>query len=132
MLRNKHQSQTFFTDKFYCKRLLGYSISRNKSFLLLNVAYIPYPFCLKMLHSLPTHLKFAYFDKTSQQRTPPNSGQFCTDSKVSAIRRFCYSRNSCSETLKVLFNKTLLTGNFPNEMKLADVTPVFFKKSLLK
>ena len=38
------------------------------------------------------------------------------------------SRNSCSETLKALFNKTAPTGNFPNELKLADFTPVFLKK----
>ena len=42
------------------------------------------------------------------------------------------SRNSCSETLKALFNKTVLTGNFPNELKLADVTPVFKKENPLK
>ena len=35
------------------------------------------------------------------------------------------SRNSCSEILKALFNKTVLAGNFLNELKLADVTPVF-------
>ena len=42
------------------------------------------------------------------------------------------SRNSCSETLTALFNKTVLTGNFPNELKLADVTPVFKKENPLK
>ena len=38
---------------------------------------------------------------------------------------FKISSNSCSHTLKALFYKTALTGNFPNELKLADVTPVF-------
>ena len=42
------------------------------------------------------------------------------------------SRNSCSETLKALFSKTVLTGTFPNELKLADVTPVFKKENPLK
>ena len=42
------------------------------------------------------------------------------------------SRNSCSETLKALFNKTVLTGNFPNELKLVDVTLVFKKEDPLK
>ena len=41
-------------------------------------------------------------------------------------------RNSCSETLKALFNKTVLTGNFPNGLKLSDVTPVFKKEIHLK
>ena len=35
------------------------------------------------------------------------------------------SRNGCPETLKTLFNKTVLTGNFPDELNLADVASVF-------
>ena len=42
------------------------------------------------------------------------------------------SRNSCLETLKALFNKAVLTGTFPNELKLADLTPVFKKEKPLK
>ena len=42
------------------------------------------------------------------------------------------SRNSRSETLKALFNKTVLTGNFPNELKLSGVTPVLKKENPLK
>ena len=42
------------------------------------------------------------------------------------------SRSSCSETLKALFNKTVLTGCFLNELKLADVTPVPKKVNPLK
>ena len=42
------------------------------------------------------------------------------------------SRNSCSEASKALFNMTVLTGNFPNELKLVDVTPVFKKEDPLK
>ena len=42
------------------------------------------------------------------------------------------SRNSCSETLKAPVNKTVLTGHFPNELKLADGTPVFKKENPLK
>ena len=42
------------------------------------------------------------------------------------------SRNSCSETLKAPFNKTVLTGHFPNELKLDDGTPVFKKENPLK
>ena len=42
------------------------------------------------------------------------------------------SRNSCSETLPDLFNKTVLTGTFPNELKLGNVTPVFKKENPLK
>ena len=42
------------------------------------------------------------------------------------------SRNSCSETLKALFNKAALIGTFPNELKLADFTPDFKKKNPLK
>ena len=45
---------------------------------------------------------------------------------------FKISSNSCSHTLKALFYKTALTGNFPNELKLADVTPVFKKQNPLK
>ena len=40
--------------------------------------------------------------------------------------------NSCSEALKALFNKTVLTRNFHNELKLDDVIPVFLKKDLSK
>ena len=42
------------------------------------------------------------------------------------------SRSSSSETLKALFNKTVLTGYFLNELKLADVTPVPKKVNPLK
>ena len=42
------------------------------------------------------------------------------------------SKNSCSETLTALFNITVLTGNFPTELKLANVTPVFEKANPLK
>ena len=33
--------------------------------------------------------------------------------------------------LKALFNKAVLRGNFPNELKLADVVPVFTKENPL-
>ena len=36
------------------------------------------------------------------------------------------SMTSCSETLKALLNKTVLTRNFHNELKLDDVIPVVF------
>ena len=42
------------------------------------------------------------------------------------------SKNSYSETLKALFNKTALTRNFANELTLANVTPVFREKNPLK
>ena len=42
------------------------------------------------------------------------------------------SWNSCSEALKTVFIKTVLTGNFSNELKLADITPVFTKGNPLK
>ena len=34
--------------------------------------------------------------------------------------------------LKALFNKAVLRGNFPNELKLADVVPVFTKENPLR
>ena len=34
--------------------------------------------------------------------------------------------------MKALFNKTVLTGDFPNELKLADFASVFKKENLLK
>ena len=33
--------------------------------------------------------------------------------------------------MKALFNKAVLRGNFPNELKLADVVPVFTKENPL-
>lgn len=39
------------------------------------------------------------------------------------------SWNSCSEALKTVFIQTVLTGN---ELKLADITPVFTKGNWLK
>ena len=34
--------------------------------------------------------------------------------------------------LQILFSNILLTGNFPDNMKLADITPVFKKKDPLE
>ena len=42
------------------------------------------------------------------------------------------SLNTSAETLHNLFNECLITGNFPDNLKLADVIPVFKKKDLLK
>ena len=36
----------------------------------------------------------------------------------------------CSETLKTIFNNCLIKAEFPNELKLADVTPILKKKIL--
>ena len=36
--------------------------------------------------------------------------------------------NTSAETLRNLFNECLITGNFPDNLKLADITPVFQKK----
>ena len=48
------------------------------------------------------------------------------------------SIESCSEVLTKLFNNTILTSNFPDKLKVADVSPIFkkddpqkLKKSLL-
>ena len=37
------------------------------------------------------------------------------------------SCNASAETLHNLFNEFLMTGNFPDNLKLADITPVFKK-----
>ena len=37
----------------------------------------------------------------------------------------------CSETLKTVFNNCLIKAEFPNELKLGDVTPILKKKILL-
>ena len=42
------------------------------------------------------------------------------------------SANISAEVLQILFNDLLSAGNFPDSMKLADKTPVFKKKDLLK
>ena len=60
-----------------------------------------------------------------------NTKKFSTFKNIPA-KILKISRTSCSETLKALFNKTVLTGNFPNELKLVDVTPVFKKENPLK
>ena len=39
--------------------------------------------------------------------------------------------SSTEPVLKKLFNEILRTGNFPDELKLADITPVFKKNNLL-
>ena len=41
------------------------------------------------------------------------------------------SCNTSPETLQNLFNECLITGNFPDNLKLADITPVFKKKDPL-
>ena len=41
------------------------------------------------------------------------------------------SCNTCAETLDNLFNECLITGIFADNLKLADITPVFKKKDLL-
>ena len=37
------------------------------------------------------------------------------------------SMNICSETLNIFFNDTVIHCEFPNELKKADVTPIFKK-----
>ena len=37
------------------------------------------------------------------------------------------SIESCSEVLKKLFNNTILTSNYPDKLKVADVSPIFKK-----
>ena len=41
------------------------------------------------------------------------------------------SCNTSPETLQNLFNECLITDNFPDNLKLADITPVFKKKDPL-
>ena len=41
------------------------------------------------------------------------------------------SSNTFAESLRNLFNECLITGNFPDNLKLADITPVFKKKDTL-
>ena len=41
------------------------------------------------------------------------------------------SCNTSAETLHNLFNECLITGSFPDNLKLADITPVFKEKDLL-
>ena len=38
------------------------------------------------------------------------------------------SKTVCSETLKTIFNNCLIKAEFPNELKLTDVTPILKKK----
>ena len=38
------------------------------------------------------------------------------------------SCNTSAENLQNLFNECLITGNLPNNLKLADITPIFKKK----
>ena len=45
---------------------------------------------------------------------------------------FKLSANISADILQNLFNDILSTGNFPDNMKLADITPVFKKKDPLK
>ena len=42
------------------------------------------------------------------------------------------SKESCSETFVELFNNTLLISNFPTELKIANINPVFKKDNPLK
>ena len=41
------------------------------------------------------------------------------------------SCNTSAKTLRNLFNECLITGNFPDNLKLADIIPVFKKKDRL-
>ena len=38
------------------------------------------------------------------------------------------TKTTCSETLKTIFNNCLIKAKFPNELELADVTPILKKK----
>ena len=38
------------------------------------------------------------------------------------------TKNICSETLKIIFNNYLIEAEFPNELKLADITPTSTKE----
>ena len=38
------------------------------------------------------------------------------------------STESCFEVLTKLFNNTILTSNFPDKLKVADVSPIFKKR----
>ena len=38
------------------------------------------------------------------------------------------TKTICSETLKTIFNNCLIEAEFPNEVKLADATPILEKE----
>ena len=52
-----------------------------------------------------------------------------TTSTTIPPKRLKYTKTICSETLKTIFNNSLIKAEFPNELKLADVTPILKKRS---
>ena len=54
-----------------------------------------------------------------------------TNKNTIAPKIFKISCNTSAETLLNLFNEYLITGNFPDNVKLAHITPVFKKKDPL-
>ena len=66
-----------------------------------------------------TDFKTATTKNTTPSETPPLS-------KILEI-----SRNTFAEFLYNLFNECLITGNVYDNLKLADITPIFMKKDPL-
>ena len=54
-----------------------------------------------------------------------------TNKNTIAPKIFKISCNTSAETLLNLYNEYLITGNFPDNVKLAHITPVFKKKDPL-
>ena len=54
-----------------------------------------------------------------------------TTKNTTSPKTFKVRYNTFAETLQNLFNKCLITGNFPNNLKLAGITPVFKRKAPL-
>ena len=96
--------------------------------------YKNHPSILTIKNSLRTTLFLfneVFFADIEEELSNLNAKKSSTFKNIPA-KILKISRNSCSETLKALFNKTVLTGTFPNELKLGNVTPVFKKKNPLK
>ena len=58
------------------------------------------------------------------------SSRKATKSNTSPPKLLKCTKTICSETLTTIFNNCLIRADFPNELKLADVTPILKKKIL--
>ena len=90
--------------------------------------YKNHPSILTMKNSVGVTTPFLFNEVSlsdiEEQLSNLNTKKSSTLKNIS-VKILKISRNSCSETLKALFNKTVLTENFQHKLTLADSIPVF-------
>ena len=102
-------------DKTICKYKFHPSIFIMKSRLQNQTLFV-----------VPTHINFWHEKEIRNIDTKKATNKNTIPPKILKV-----SCNTSAETLHNLFNECLTTGNFPDNLKVVDITPVFKKKDPL-